>query len=100
MYGHSDLDVGALLRSRPGSVEPQAGRERYLGAPRGSLGWEVGAWVFDGDSVRLELLANGSHFGVSFRGRASGDSIVGRWVEYDALDCYPSGPAVLWPIRE
>lgn len=97
VYGHMRLDMGALLHSRPGTSD--ASGSQYLDTPSPPPGWEVMAQSFDGDSVEMGLLSNGSHFGVAFAGRARGDSVVGRWAYYDPQDCYPRGRAVMWRER-
>ena len=66
-----------------------------LGPVPAGLPREDAAFVADADSVELGLLVNCSHFGVTFVGRASGDSVVGRWIYSDPMDCYPSGPSTL-----
>jgi hypothetical protein len=97
--GYLDVDLGALMSNRPGAIHPITPNFAVVGGWPWSRNWPVVAWVADGDSLEFALADNGSHFGMAFRGRLRGDSVVGRWTEYDSDDCYPTGRAVLWKER-
>jgi hypothetical protein len=92
--GLSEIDFSPFFGSRVASDVSTT----ISGPQDGTFDREAVGTVTDGDSVEIGLIPRISHGGVSFAGRARGDSIVGQWVQR-AYCCGAHGDFVLRRVR-